>query len=155
MEVEKKKKKKFLLSLFFFRYSNPGAALPGSLLAARQVQMRQVPESDEVTPVRKKTVDLREEIVAAPPPAAPPSPPPPKIDDEEIENGGGDVESSIVRYIKNSGYFLRILLFEPIPMLQLQDDLRNLAGIKVSKQKLAAFLDGKGIDFLNPDSKWK
>lgn len=109
--------------------------------------MREVPESDEVTPVRKKVVDFRPVEVAV----APAVEAGPVVEEDQTE----ECDRAIVRYIKSSSYFSRILLYEPIPMLQLQEDLLSAARVRVSKQKLAAFLDKHGVDFLNPDSKWK
>jgi hypothetical protein len=135
--------------------------IPGSLLAARDVQKREVPASDEVTPVRKKAVEFEQEsaaaaagVVAAAPShcvaaAAADSEP------GEADGPAGETEAAVVRYVKQSGYFERMLLYEPIPLLQLQEDLRANAGVKMSRQRLAAFLDSRGVDFLNPDSKWK
>jgi len=138
---------------FFFasRYSHRGTSLPESLVAARNVQMREVPESDEVTPVRKKAVvEFRAEATVASVVQVEKI-----VVEAEEEPHAEDLDAAIVRFIKTSDYFTRVLLFEPIPMLQLQEDLKSIAGVKVSKQNLAAFLDKHGVDFLNPDSKWK
>jgi hypothetical protein len=138
----------FIFELFCNRYSlGGGVVLPVSLQAARQVQLRVVPESDEVTPVRKKTADFVKQIEEE-------IPEPEEVPAPEPEVAAESLEADMVEFVKKSTYFERILLFEPIPLLQLQDDLR--AGkLKVSQQKLIAFLDSKGIDYLNPNSKWK
>lgn len=130
--------------------------IPGSLLAAREVQKREVPASDEVTPVRKKAVEFaggEQESVAAPA-AAVVAAVVVDVEAGDADGPAGDVEAAVVRFVKQSSYFERMLLYEPIPLLQLQEDLRK-ANIKMSRQRLAAFLDSRGVDFLNPDSKWK
>lgn len=65
----------------------------------------------------------------------------------------GNPEHAIVAYIRSSTYFERMLMYEPIPLLQLQEDLRA-AGIKMSKEALRGFLDSKGLVFHDPESKW-
>ena len=66
----------------------------------------------------------------------------------------GDQDKDLATFIRSGSYYKRILLYEPIPILQLQEDLRA-AGLKIAKANLAPWLDAKGILFSDPASKFR
>ncbi len=80
--------------------------------------------------------------------------PPPVADEEPRLGPDASRDDAVVRFIKGSRYFERMLLFEPIPLLQLQEDLK-FSGIRISRPDLSDFCDRKGIVFQDTQSKWK
>ena len=132
------------------------ALVSESLRKAEQLQRAALPLDDTVTPVRggkKAPTDvhsLNDNNDGGGRPKDPGSPPA----SSQAASISGDRELDIVTFIRQGSYFERMLLYEPIPILQLQEDLRAV-GVNISKKSLADFLDSKGIVHHDPESKWK
>ncbi len=144
--------------------------MTNSLAIAKQVQARLVPDGDVVTPVRPMAkLDAPEKpLITAPAPVTA------VVEVEapaDVEEGDGDDdltaanaasgppaqwEEKILAFIKGGPYWERMLLFEPIPLQQLLEDIKYARVVsKLTKKVLAAFLDKKGVIYDDPLSKWK
>lgn len=137
---------------------------------AAMIQAREVPPEDYLTPCRPAPKVPKGGAVAAAPVviAVPDDDAGKEQEDEGSDKGKGNMDeeqeprvpvdatldAQIVAFIRKSSYFQRMVLFEPVPVLQLKEDLLA-AGIRVSKPALCNFLDRKGVIFHDPQSKWK
>ena len=132
-----------------------------SLLKAKKVQQKNIPLDDTITPVKvtkrinlndkEKEKDKAVEVLDLEKVVGKEKEEEEEEEEEKVEE---DLDCQMIKFIKNSAYFQRILFYEPIPLLQLQEDLKHHS-VKVSQKTLANFLDSKGIVYSDPTSKWK